>query len=135
VSTFFEDLPEFQTLVRYHQYIISETVLYIPGIHTIYRVCRGRWIYNYLCNQCLRFYKSNFWGIFILAVLWKEKKITVFIGITSTSNQFQYTGSVVVVGFTTTCAISAYHHYSCEFESRSWRGVLDTSLCDKVCQM
>jgi hypothetical protein len=29
----------------------------------------------------------------------------------------------MVVGFTTTCAISAYH-----------RGVLDTSLRDKVCQ-
>jgi len=23
---------------------------------------------------------------------------------------------------------------SCEFEPRSWRGVLDTTLCDKVCQ-
>jgi hypothetical protein len=22
-----------------------------------------------------------------------------------------------------------------EFESRSWRGVLDTTLCDKVCQL
>jgi hypothetical protein len=31
-----------------------------------------------------------------------------------------------VVGFTTTHAISAYHH-SCQ-------GVLDISLCDKVCQ-
>jgi len=31
----------------------------------------------------------------------------------------------IVVGFTTTFAISAYHH--------SWRGVLDTTLCDKVC--
>ena len=29
---------------------------------------------------------------------------------------------------------SAYHHYSCEFEFHSWRGVLDTTLCDKVCQ-
>jgi hypothetical protein len=27
----------------------------------------------------------------------------------------------MVVGFTTTCAISAYHHKSCEFEPRSWR--------------
>ena len=35
---------------------------------------------------------------------------------------------------TTTCAISTYHHYSCEFEPRSWRGVLDTTVCDKVCQ-
>jgi len=29
----------------------------------------------------------------------------------------------MVVGFTTTYAISAYHHWCCEFESRSWRGV------------
>jgi len=40
----------------------------------------------------------------------------------------------MVVGFTTTCAISVYHHSSCEFEPRSWKGVLDTTLCDKVCQ-
>jgi len=31
-------------------------------------------------------------------------------------------------------AFSAYHYLSCEFASRSWRGVLDTTLCDKVCQ-
>ena len=35
----------------------------------------------------------------------------------------------MVVGFTTTCAISTY----CEFEPRLWRGVLDTTFCDKVC--
>jgi hypothetical protein len=29
----------------------------------------------------------------------------------------------MVVGFTTTYAISAYHHKSCKFESRSERGV------------
>ena len=40
----------------------------------------------------------------------------------------------MVVGFTTACAISAYHHWSCESESHSWWGVLDTTLCDKVCQ-
>jgi hypothetical protein len=39
----------------------------------------------------------------------------------------------MVVGFTTTYAISAYHHWSCEFESCSG-GVLNTTLCDKVCQ-
>jgi hypothetical protein len=39
----------------------------------------------------------------------------------------------MVVGFTTTYGISVYHHQSCEFESCSWRGVLDTTLCDKVC--
>ena len=31
----------------------------------------------------------------------------------------------------TTYAVSAYHHYSCEFETRSWRGVFDIPLCDK----
>jgi hypothetical protein len=40
----------------------------------------------------------------------------------------------MVVGFTTTCVISGYQHESCEFESRSWRGVLDKILSDKVCQ-
>jgi hypothetical protein len=38
----------------------------------------------------------------------------------------------MVVGFTTTYAISACHHSSYEFESRSWRGVLDPKLYDKV---
>ena len=28
---------------------------------------------------------------------------------------------------------SSYHHWSYEFESRSWRGVLDTTICNKVC--
>ena len=40
----------------------------------------------------------------------------------------------MVFGLTTTYAISAYHHLSCEFYSRSWRDALDTTLCDKVCQ-
>jgi hypothetical protein len=32
-------------------------------------------------------------------------------------------GDRVVVGFTTTSAISVFHHWCCEFESRSGRGV------------
>ena len=40
----------------------------------------------------------------------------------------------MVVEFTTTSAISAYHHYSCELEPRSCGGVPNTTLCDKVCQ-
>ena len=35
----------------------------------------------------------------------------------------------MAIGFTTTYAISVYHHKTCEFESRSWRGVLDATLC------
>ena len=41
----------------------------------------------------------------------------------------------MVVGFTTTCAINVYHHLSCEFELCSWQSVLDTTLCDRVCQL
>ena len=40
----------------------------------------------------------------------------------------------MIVGFTTTCAIGAYHQWSCEFESYSCRGVRNTTLGDKVCQ-
>jgi hypothetical protein len=36
--------------------------------------------------------------------------------------------------YTTTCGISVHHHYSCEFKSPHARGVLDTTVCDKVCQ-
>ena len=36
--------------------------------------------------------------------------------------------------FTTTYAISAYHHISCELKSRAWRGALDSTLCEKNCQ-
>ena len=38
----------------------------------------------------------------------------------------------MVAGFTTTCAISAHYHLSCEFEPCLWQGVLDTTLCDNV---
>jgi hypothetical protein len=49
-------------------------------------------------------------------------------------------GAVVVaivwlLNFTTTCAISAYHHNSWEFEHRSWRGVPDTTVCYTICQL
>ena len=40
----------------------------------------------------------------------------------------------MVVRSTTSCAISAYHHLSYEFESRSWWVVFDTTLCDQVSQ-
>jgi hypothetical protein len=40
----------------------------------------------------------------------------------------------MVFGFTTTHAISDYHQQSYEFEPCSWRGVLETTLGDKVCQ-
>ena len=40
----------------------------------------------------------------------------------------------MVVAFTTSYAISACHHYHCEFWPPFMSGVLDTTLCNKVCQ-
>jgi hypothetical protein len=40
----------------------------------------------------------------------------------------------MVVGFSTSYAISAYHHWSSKFESRTWLGVLDITFGDKVDQ-
>ena len=40
----------------------------------------------------------------------------------------------MVFGFTTTCVINAYHHWRCEFDSRSWGDILDTPVCDQVCR-
>ena len=57
--------------------------------------------------------------------------------LTTTTNDYhhynQWLSPLQSVTITTTYAISAYHHKRCEFESRSCRGVLETTLCDKVC--
>jgi hypothetical protein len=50
------------------------------------------------------------------------------------STQGLWWSYTMVVGFTTTLAISAYHHLCYGFEPYSWWGVLDTTLCDKVYQ-
>ena len=44
------------------------------------------------------------------------------------------TSGAITVGFTTTCTSSAFPHYCCEFEPRWWQSVVDTTLCEKVCQ-
>jgi hypothetical protein len=38
------------------------------------------------------------------------------------------------VRFTTSYAISTYHHRRCEFEPCSGRGLFDTTLCNTVLQ-
>jgi hypothetical protein len=58
------------------------------------------------------------WYLFVLFLFSEE---TMFIWL------FRGRRGRIVVGFTTTCA-------SCEFDSRSWRGVFDTTWCDAVCQ-
>ena len=78
---------------------------------------RGEHANNYttyllLIHKCTR---SFCWSLFCLIIIW--------------SRRGRYR---MVVGFITTCAISVNRHYSWQFESRSWRGVLDTTLCDSL---
>ena len=40
----------------------------------------------------------------------------------------------MVVGFIPTYDISVYHHWCWEFETCSWWGIFDTTLCNKFCQ-
>lgn len=40
----------------------------------------------------------------------------------------------MVVKFTTTYTINAYHYFSCEVESHSWRCAIGATLFAKVCQ-
>ena len=62
---------------------------------------------------------------------------TLVVHIYKVTHRFKYnigrcSHDCMVLGFITKKAISAYHHWNCEFESRSWRDVLDTTLCDNV---
>jgi hypothetical protein len=63
-----------------------------------------------------------------LKLLWKKTIVSTTENDDDTS--IPYSGCLksgtldrMEVGFTTTCALSAYHHWCSEFESRSGRGV------------
>ena len=60
-------------------------------------------------------------------------KIQLSVGLVQSGHHFRGCDHMVV-GFTTACALSSYHHKSCEFKHCSCRGVLNTTLCDKVCK-
>ena len=47
----------------------------------------------------------------------------VFLSLSPKNRRGRRSRDRMVVGFTTTCAISAYHHKKCEFESHPWIGV------------
>ena len=116
-----------------------------------------------LVNTSLNFIMSltsKFFSYFARIVIWKKSSINTYVNDLQSYEPFLTTclqichfyyyyynyeyifhehwgrsgPDCMVVGFTITCAIIVYHHWSCEFKPRSWRGVLDTTLCDKVCQ-
>jgi len=92
-----------------------------------------------LCPDCLKCFTVS---ASISEIFWKPTRRNI-ITLRNEINVCIYLQNVgrvrrvrdrMVVGFTTTYALSVHHHYRCELEPRSWRGVFDTALCDKVCQ-
>jgi hypothetical protein len=104
------------------------------------------WIYNYQCNHCL---SPTLWVRIPIDVTKYEDRTNL------SSTEFSlviknYTESNLNINYTCSCGSKFYkkllglndedfigkyiYHQLCEFESRSWRGVLDTILYDKVCQ-
>jgi hypothetical protein len=132
-----------------HINFILHTIIKITMWHIMHKTilhkinpkdCIGASVYgDYICSECV-------WimcvcclnGIFLVLKNIKQYQWLGGLNISSVCFGlcFILSGGCdrMVVGFTTTCAISAYHHWSCELEPRTWRGVLDTTLCDKVCQ-
>ena len=83
--------------------------------HTIY-------IFHFICCSC--------WRVCICNQLY----YTIYFTLISIVFQGRRGCDRMVVGFTTMCAIRAHHPWICEFLPISWRRVLDTTLCDTICQ-
>ena len=96
-------------------------IVQIKMFRVIYILYARKWTF-------LHFEKFFNWQYLIKQLLYSCISILSVISIIS-NIETRHGRDRMVVGFTT-----AYHHWSCEFEPRSWRGVLDTTLCDKVCQ-
>ena len=89
--------------------------------------------------QVIRFILfANNLDIWLNMCIEKKNKKTWFLIKLLSKNQTLFRGRCghdhMVVGFATTYAISAYHHWSSKFESRTWLGVLHITFCDKVYQ-
>jgi hypothetical protein len=95
---------------------------------------------GYLSGVGLHKFHCNFlpWNIYIVLIVGSHLNdylklnfsyIVVFLcfsfdwALFSLSNRCRHGRDRIIVGFTTTYAISAFHHWCCEFESRSGRGV------------
>jgi hypothetical protein len=126
-----------------------ERALYKEGDYCIYIV---RWCLM-LPSTIFQLYRGSqfyWWPVFRLSPLLLQL-IILLDDICIYTVRGRHGRDCMVVGFTTTYAISAYHHWCCEFKSRSGRGVqhyvikfvsdvgqvggfLYTTLCDQVCQ-
>jgi hypothetical protein len=123
-------------------YRISE----YSGFHLVNRYTLGSYIfvryYRMWENSGVGLHKfhCNFlpWNIYIVLIVGSHLNdylklnfsyIVVFLcfsfdwALFSLSNRCRHGRDRIIVGFTTTYAISAFHHWCCEFESRSGRGV------------
>jgi len=73
----------------------------------------------YFVDRCLFFCSFTIWALHCLSF-----DLCIFITPLASSNS-SCGCDRMEVGFTSTYTISAYHHWSCKFESFIWRGILD----------
>jgi hypothetical protein len=99
------------------------------------------WLYCYVSFVADLAESRIYHYVILNATLWKDFYIQLYSWLWSHFIvSIECAVVVVVVWYTCSwiynylCKISVYHHLSCEFESRSWRGILDTTLYDKVCK-
>ena len=100
---------------------LSQIVIGVRIVVIIYKQCKSKPSTTQTLGTCI-------FKLFFLIMGGCHGRDCMVVQLTTTKK------STIVVQFTTTCPISAYHHYRCEFQSCSMRGVLDTTLSDKVCQ-
>jgi hypothetical protein len=94
----------------------------------------NRWqLWKYLQKNCfnskLTKWLENLEMILCVLVSW----VNLLVFIVTISNLFCF-HDTILCRWIYNYLCNAYHHLNWEFESYSWRGVLDTTLCDKVCQ-
>jgi hypothetical protein len=89
------------------------------------------WNFEYLVYKHDLYFSTNFDMVNVIIWLFKGLHL-VFQQISSISHGFQVKLDCSKTG--TEGKPFQLHHWCSEFEPRSWRGVLDTTLCDNVCQ-
>ena len=98
---------------------------------------RGCGVWGWVDNACLLMIYISGIGVHVCSFMYFEKcfELTIF-SFNIWTLFYIYAGlswpwSYMVVGFTSSYSISAYHHWCCEFESHSGQGVQHYVI--KVC--
>ena len=122
--------------VKYFSGIIIKYFLALCNERHLVRNATKRYICNLFYFSSIQFYSTSMGIIMQLCENSLQHSFYVLPLLKlPTFNKLARLGCVrMVVAFTTTCAISDYHHYWWVFEHCSRRDILGNTLCDKGCQ-